>query len=149
MQLHNFGNNMIIEKLIEEEKTITSNIKVIPVTKKLLREIKHIMFDEENYKYIEFVHSWYDDKETPNLCNWQDVEGHGYGWLWVDTPEEKWHKKIASNCAMLLKKPSRFYQYAITWEKDGFLSYRLLSSDGKTDVQILVGNDLNSNLWYI
>lgn len=34
------------------------------------------------YKYIDVCEYWYDDEERPDVNNWIDVEGMGYGWIW-------------------------------------------------------------------
>jgi len=38
--------------------------------------------------------NWYDDEDRPNWNNWTDVEGQGYGWLWLRTPESKWNIRL-------------------------------------------------------
>lgn len=140
---------MTIKDIVKEEQYVTPDIKILQVTKQLLKDLRNLVFDETKYKYIELVYSYYEDEEDTTMCTWQDVEGFGYGWLWIDTPEEKWHKKIAGFCSRYLKKISFLDKNLVKWEKDGFVCYRLLRADGKEDLQILLGNDLDSNYWYI
>lgn len=35
------------------------------------------------YKYIDIGIYWFDDEENPERCNWIDIEGIGYGWIWI------------------------------------------------------------------
>lgn len=47
----------------------------------------------DSTKHMEERIDWYDDEEYPDRNNWVDVEGEGYGWLWVkeENDETKWH----------------------------------------------------------
>lgn len=58
-----------------------------------------------NEKYLEglidtFKHIEILDKEYcchgPFINCWQDIEGEGYGWIWIEHPEEEWHDLLVS-----------------------------------------------------
>ncbi|WP_080845677.1 hypothetical protein [Cytobacillus gottheilii] len=46
------------------------------------------------YEHIEIVTNFYDDERNPFRCNWTDVEGMGYGWVWMQYEEKDWHKMM-------------------------------------------------------
>lgn len=37
----------------------------------------------KQFKYIDVNELWFDDPNNPELNNWIDIEGIGYGWLWL------------------------------------------------------------------
>jgi hypothetical protein len=56
--------------------------------------IKNILNICDNTQHMEFRYEWYDDKDDPETNTWVDVEGEGYGWLWINKPEEEWHSLL-------------------------------------------------------
>lgn len=60
------------------------------------------------FKYIDTYEFWYDDPDNPNYNNWIDVEGIGYGWLWVNHKNsEKLQRKSVIKHAMSLYRDSK------------------------------------------
>jgi hypothetical protein len=47
----------------------------------------------DSTKHMEKRIEFYDNKECPDRNNWIDVEGEGYGWIWLkeQDDESKWH----------------------------------------------------------
>lgn len=37
-----------------------------------------------SFKYIEVQELWYDDFDHPHKNTWTDIEGIGYGWIWLN-----------------------------------------------------------------
>mgnify|MGYP000516090508 FL=1 len=57
------------------------------------------------FKYIDTYIYWYDDEQQPNTNTWLDIEGIGYGWLWlVYKQSEKLQRKAVIKEAMKLYK---------------------------------------------
>lgn len=50
--------------------------------------------DCSKQRFIEEKCEFYDDEESDNQtqANWIDLEGEGYGWVFMNYPERKWHK---------------------------------------------------------
>ena len=50
--------------------------------------------DCSKQRFIEEKCEFYDDEELDNQtqANWIDLEGEGYGWVFVNYPKRKWHK---------------------------------------------------------
>lgn len=77
------------------ENVALKNIGKIP--SKLMSKIL------KQYKYIDVLTYWYDNEDDPELNNWIDVEGIGYGWLWCGYPkserlQRKSIRKYAAEC---------------------------------------------------
>lgn len=89
-----------VEKLKTHYKSINgSSIRVEKVTEST---IKNLVGTCNARTHIEERFEWYDDERDTTQVNWVDVEGEGYGWLWVDKTEEL--------CRALLKE--RLLKYA-------------------------------------
>lgn len=59
------------------------------------------------FKYIDTYELWYDDPDNPNFNNWIDLEGIGYGWLWLNHKNsERLQRKSVIKHAMVLYKDS-------------------------------------------
>lgn len=57
------------------------------------------------FKYIDTYIYWYDDEQQPNTNTWLDIEGIGYGWLWlIYKQSEKLQRKAVIKEAMKLYK---------------------------------------------
>lgn len=69
---------MTLEKFIAKEK----NAELIPLNFNLNKVLK-------NNKYIAYYDLWYDDPDDPDVLQWVDVEGIGFGWLWIANPIRK------------------------------------------------------------
>ena len=85
--------------VIEEIKMFYFNsynnvfIKVDKVSNDILKDLINVC---DSTKHIEEVINFYDDEASPGFNNWTDVEGEGYGWLWLkeEDDESKWHGLI-------------------------------------------------------
>jgi hypothetical protein len=64
------------------------------VTKDLLKEVVQIC---NHTKHMEEQIQYYDSERGDELNNWTDIEGEGYGWLWLNKPERKWRKLLKRN----------------------------------------------------
>jgi len=67
-------------------------LKYGQLNEKLLLELK---MTTSLYEYIEIVTNYYDDEDNPYVNNWTDIEGMGYGWVWLRHEEKDWHKMMA------------------------------------------------------
>lgn len=73
------------------------------------------------FKYIEVCEMWYDDPFDPNLNNWIDVEGIGYGWLWCQNNlrkhfsflQRKAVRKMAMDLLNSIKKETKILCYKV------------------------------------
>ena len=60
------------------------------------------------FKYIDTHEYWYDEPDNPDYNTWFDVEGIGYGWLWLHNEDsEKLQRKSIINFAMGLYRNSK------------------------------------------
>jgi hypothetical protein len=75
------------------------------VNENILRELK---MTTSLYDYIEIVTNYYDDDEMPYVNNWTDVEGMGYGWVWMNYEEKDWHKMMGR---LVLDKADSLLKY--------------------------------------
>ena len=61
-----------------------------------------------HFKYIDTYELWYDDPDNPIFNNWIDIEGIGYGWLWLNHKDSKrLQRKSIIKFAMDLYKCSK------------------------------------------
>lgn len=91
------------------------------------------------FKYIETHKLWYDDSDHPNFNNWIDVEGIGYGWLWVNHKNsEKLQRKSVIKHAMSLYRDSK-NEMCIRIE-NGVVDIFLESKYNKCIFNIIVSN---------
>jgi hypothetical protein len=85
--------NVVATEYQKRDDFISAKLK--DVTNKLLREV---MKTCNNTKHIEEQIQFYDSEtQGDEVNNWVDVEGEGYGWLWMNKPERKWHGLIKRN----------------------------------------------------
>ena len=66
------------------------SVEELPLDDKLMAEMLEAA---DTYKYMEEIVNIYADEE-PEKIEWIDVEGEGYGWLWLDKPKDTWHGLI-------------------------------------------------------
>lgn len=64
-----------------------SGISVLEVTDEVLIQLREICL---SHKHMEIMVEIYDDESDWDNMTWRDIEGEGYGWLWIDNPKEKW-----------------------------------------------------------
>ena len=91
------------------------------------------------FKYIDTYEFWYDDPDHPNFNNWIDIEGIGYGWLWLDHENSKKLQRKS-----IIKYAMRLYRYSknemCIRSKDGITDIFLESKFGECFFQIRVSN---------
>lgn len=91
-------------KSLNTSSSITLNdIKVIKVNKDILDELLAVC---DSHKHIEEQIQWYTDESDYSFNNWIDVEGEGYGWLWLKEidNEDKWHSLIKNSLIKYIQK---------------------------------------------
>lgn len=62
-------------------------VSVFDVTDKLLGELREVC---HAHNHMEIMVEIYDDESDWDNMTWRDIEGEGYGWLWVNEPKGKW-----------------------------------------------------------
>lgn len=87
----------IKKEYIEGHIKDTVDLKIVDLD--VLKQMKKSL---ENMRYIEERLEFYDN-ESDNFenINWIDIEGEGYGWVWLNHPPRKWH-------SLMRKKALRF-----------------------------------------
>lgn len=135
------------QTLVQEIVTTTPNvIKHGKLNEKILLELKMMT---SLYEYIEVVTNYFDDVKRPNFNNWTDVEGMGYGWIWMNYEEKNWHKMmgriVADECNYLLTCMQDVYY--MVYENERCKTYHFININpyGRTD--ILVGLS-NEEIWF-
>ncbi|MGX5609673.1 hypothetical protein ACWKTZ_25190 [Bacillus cereus] len=86
---------MLNQNAIETVKNNYSNtygVQFIQIEQVNETTLKNMLTACDSKKHMEEIINWYTDEEDNTYNNWVDVEGEGYGWLWVDKPEDKWHE---------------------------------------------------------
>lgn len=92
------------------------------------------------FKYIDTYKLWHDNPDNPNFNTWIDIEGIGYGWLWLNHKNsKKLQRKLVIKYAMGLYRYSK-NEICIRTE-DGITDIFLESKDGKCIFQIRVSNN--------
>lgn len=78
-----------VEKDYNNQTDVIS-VNVSVVNRDILYEL---LITCKGTKHMEERTLLYDDEENPDTNTWEDVEGEGYGWLWLqeEDNEEKWH----------------------------------------------------------
>lgn len=98
-----------------------------------------------HFKYIDTCEFWYDDPDNPNFNNWVDVEGIGYGWLWLNHENsERLQRKSIIKFAMGLYKHSK--NEMCVRSDNGITDIFLENKDGDCIFQIRVSNN-ELNCW--
>lgn len=92
-----------------------------------------------SFKYIDVIEYWYNDPDKPDYYTWIDIEGIGYGWIWLNYEKsEKLMRKAIIKFAMRLYRESKNEMHIRT---DNGISYVLLEDkDGKCIIQIRTSN---------
>lgn len=67
------------------------NVELRVLDLALLEEMKKA---SKNRRYIEERIEFYDDEDDTSEINWIDIEGEGYGWVWLNHPPRKWHSEM-------------------------------------------------------
>lgn len=116
-------------------------IKYGQLNEKVLMELK---MTTSLYDYIEIVTNYYDDEDNPYFNNWTDVEGMGYGWVWLNYEEKDWHKMMSKLVyreadSLLLDMDNTLY---FVYENERVKTYHFISlGDCRQDVLIGFSND--------
>lgn len=91
------------------------------------------------FKYIEVCELWHDNPDSPNCNNWIDVEGIGYGWLWLNHKDSKrLQRKSIIKFAMDLYKCGKKEMFKRC--EDGITDIFLENKDGDCIFHIRVSN---------
>ena len=116
-----------------KEKEIVGIIKQKIPNKTMKKYLNH-------FKYIDTYELWYDDPDNPIFNNWIDIEGIGYGWLWLNHKDsKKLQKKSIIKFAMDLYKYSKNEMCVRT--ENNITNIFLESKDGDCIFQIRVSNN--------
>lgn len=96
----------------------------------------------KRYKHIDVKEYWFDDPYDPNEWTWLDVEGIGYGWLWIGYKSKKEMRKAVIKYAL----ESIYKEEIWTFERDGIKNY--IFSLGRKVVRVRLSNhELESTSW--
>lgn len=98
---------MTIERFLERYNYEAEPLGYIP-NKTLAKVFKR-------YKYIDIREYWFDDPNKPDTINWEDIEGIGYGWIWLryrKRNKELRHKALRK---YLCKLAVRFHTKEPVW----------------------------------
>lgn len=92
----------------------------------------------KSYKYIDIAEFWFDDPDEPERNNWIDVEGIGYGWLWLSYKKDRNDKRLRKRLrrwAMDFHEKEEIYYANI----DGVHCYWWIS--GEEIIQVRLSNN--------
>ena len=91
---------MTLQDFIKEKEIVGITKQKIP-NKTMKKYLNH-------FKYIDAYELWYDAPDNPISNNWVDIEGIGYGWLWLNHKDSKrLQRKSIIKFAMDLYKCSK------------------------------------------
>lgn len=130
--------NNILNHLLSPDDRV---IKYGQLNEKLLLELK---MTTSLYDYIEIITNYYDDKENPYFNNWTDIEGMGYGWMWLNYEEKDWHKMmsrlVGDEADHLLHNMDTFLY--VVYENERAKIYHFVTVDGiyRKDIIISFSN---------
>lgn len=118
-----------------------SIIKYGQVDEKILLELK---MTTSLYEHIEIITNYYDDENEPYFNNWTDVEGMGYGWVWLRYDEKDWHKMmgmlVSREAESLLKEMDNTLYFV--YENEKVKTYHFITLDKyREDVLISFSNE--------
>ena len=123
---------MTLQDFIKEKEIVGITKQKIP-NKTMKKYLNH-------FKYIDTYELWYDDSDDPISNNWIDIEGIGYGWLWLNHKDSKrLQRKSIIKFAMDLYKYSKNEMYIRT--ENNITNIFLESKDGDCIFQIRVSNN--------
>ena len=123
---------MTLQDFIKEKEIVGITKQKIP-NKTMKKYLNH-------FKYIDTYELWYDDPDNPIYNSWVDIEGMGYGWLWLDYENsKKLQKKSIIKFAMDLYKYSKNEMYIRT--ENNITNIFLERKDGDCIFQIRVSNN--------
>lgn len=115
--------------------------RLVPTDRKrILRQIK-------KYPYIEVNLEWFDDDEYPDESTWIDVEGMGYGWMWLHhKPKE--YRRLIGNYARNIIAREKLYQKMGIIKDDSNLLFAIPSSDMECIYVIKLSNNKCSDYFF-
>lgn len=92
-----------------------------------------------SFKYIEVQELLYDDFDNPHVNTWIDIEGIGYGWIWLNYENsERLQRKAIIRFAMRLYRESK---NEMVVRRHGDTSNVFLENkNGESIIQIRVSN---------
>lgn len=122
---------MTLQNFIKEKKIIGTLKQKIP--NKTMKKCLNC------FKYIDTHEYWYDEPDNPDYNTWFDVEGIGYGWLWLHNEDsEKLQRKSIINFAMGLYRNSK--NEMCVRRNDEITDIFLENKNGNCIIQIRVSN---------
>ncbi|MEM5009308.1 hypothetical protein WKH57_01175 [Niallia taxi] len=126
----------ILEHIVPEGNTI---VKYGLLDKKLIIELK---MTTSLYDYIETVTKYYDGDDQ-YFNNWTDIEGYGYGWVWMRYEEAEWHKMMGKQVACESKRLSKDMDNTLyfVYEGEGVVTYHFVNlNERREDTLISFSN---------
>ena len=97
-------------KLLEE-----TGYRVVPTDRK--RILHHI----DKYPYIEINWVWYDDDEYPDDYTWFDVEGMGYGWIFLHHKPKEYREFIIKRGKKMIEENKLYQKMGIIKDDDNLI----------------------------
>ena len=123
---------MTLQDFIKEKEIVGITKQKIP-NKTMKKYINH-------FKYIDTYELWYDDPDNTKYNTWVDIEGIGYGWLWLNHKNSKrLQRKSIIKFAMGLYNCSKNEMCVRC--KDDIIDIFLESKDGDYIFHIRVSNN--------
>lgn len=109
---------------------------------------KRILKQIDKYPYIEFNYIWYDDDEYPDEYTWFDIEGMGYGWLFLHHKPKEYREVIAKHAKKLITR-SKLYQKMGIIKDENNLIFSIPSKDMNRIYSIRLSNDKDSKYFFM
>ena len=100
-------NERALNQIIEDYKKYCDEVTNVTHTKMSKEIIEEMIQASNTYTYMQELENFYEDKEDETDITWQDIEGEGYGWVWVDNPPEKWHQLLQERMSDYLEYVSK------------------------------------------
>lgn len=108
--------------------------------KRILRHIK-------KYPYIEVNIEWFDVDKYPDECVWYDVEGMGYGWLFLhNKPKE--YLRLIRNYARRVIVEEKLYQKMGIIKDENSLIFAVPSNDLQCVYVVKLSNEEDSKYFF-
>lgn len=93
-----------LRKVKEKYKNIP-NINTVEVEEVTYSTLNKLLKVCNSTKHMEEMIELYDNEEDFTKCSWIDIEGEGYGWLWLkeEDNEDKWHELLKNSMLRFIK----------------------------------------------
>ncbi|WP_025909284.1 hypothetical protein [Priestia flexa] len=132
----------ILKYIVPSEDKI---VKYGQMNEKLLLELK---MTTSLYSDMQVVTNYYDNEDDPYFNNWTDIEGMGYGWVWMRYEEKDWHKMMSQMIGEEVKYllENEDYTLYFVYENEKIKTYHFVELGlYRKDVIISFSNE---ELWY-